>query len=183
MVLPQTSIRIIWRSLRMSSEYLPWRAERAGKTCGFRDAGSHSFPSAFPANSSSSSVSFSFTWKTLEEVQKGDLNLKHSDDYGTSSTKCHSLGHLFLCCPVAASALFLNIDKEYSAQQRQTSLSKVSNKVLGKSPKQQPWQSVQIYLSDIPQTEALDFTNGFLQSFLLLFPILEVLVNGNVEIF
>lgn len=101
---PQASIEIIWRSLGMFSKCLPWRAGLAGKACGFRNVGSHSLLSASPANSSS--VAFSLKLETLEEVPRAGLNLKHSDEFGMSSVKCHGPGHPFLACAVAASALF-----------------------------------------------------------------------------
>lgn len=125
----------------MFSKCLPWRTGLAWKACGFRNVGSHSLPGASPANSSS--VAFSLKLETLEEVPRAGLNLKHSDEYGMSSAKCYGPGHPFLACAVAASAFRTLI--EYSAQQRQTCLSKVLHKVLGESPKQQPRQCPNVF--------------------------------------
>lgn len=106
-------------------------------------------------------------WRLWKWFQ-GQVWTWNNDEYGMSSAKSRGPGHPLLACNVAASALFWMLT-EYSAQQRQTCLSKVLHTVLGESPKQQPRQGVQMYLGDIPQAEALDFTSGFFQSLLLLF--------------
>lgn len=94
-------------------------------------------------------------------MQKG-LKLKYSEGYGVSSAKCHSPEHLSLDCCGCLSIIF-NVDRD-STKAGQTSLSKVSHKVLGKSPNQHPGQNVEMCLGDIPQPEASDvssdFTNG-----------------------
>lgn len=90
------------------------------------------------------------------------LKLKYSEGYGVSSAKCHSPEHLSLDCCGCLSIIF-NVDRD-STKAGQTSLSKVSHKVLGESPNQHPGQNVEMCLGDIPQPEASDvssdFTNG-----------------------
>lgn len=163
---PQAFIRIIWRSQGVFSEYLPWGAVLVGRAVA----------SGMLESFSSQCFSFQEFKCHFQSHMKGSVRgLKGRSELETrwwiwvSSAKCHSPGHPFLGFAVATSTLFW-ILTEYSAQQRQTSLLKVLHEVFGRSPEQQPWLSVQIYLGDILQAEALEFTDGFLQSLLLPFP-------------